>query len=217
MLYRWQNLVYVQWKELSRIAIFSPRAGKQGDCLAWYLRRTEMSMYHVSCEPLRIFWNDDTTCSTRVPCVRCLPRAGFLAFQPVVDNTRGTRVEQVVSSFQKILRGSQLTWCIGYINWPLNSYASLPFIYFVKMIVSFKSNFVIWHISLIMAFTLFCHLFVKNVVQGNCKSPGLSFFCESVKLFSENLSTFLLNWRSSSFKIQSFNCETSQLQDVSNW
>jgi len=39
----------------------------------------------------------------------CLLRAGFLAFQPVVDNTRGTRVEQVVSSFQKILRGSQLT------------------------------------------------------------------------------------------------------------
>jgi len=31
----------------------------------------------------------------------CLLRAGFLAFQPVVDNTRGTRVEQVVSSFQK--------------------------------------------------------------------------------------------------------------------
>jgi len=26
-------------------------------------------MYHVSCEPPRIFWNDDTTCSTRVPCV----------------------------------------------------------------------------------------------------------------------------------------------------
>jgi len=40
----------------------------------------------------------------------CLLRAGFLTFQPVVDNTRGTRVEQVVSSFQKILRGSQLTW-----------------------------------------------------------------------------------------------------------
>jgi len=40
----------------------------------------------------------------------CLLRAGFLAFQPVVDNTRGTRVEQVASSFQKILSGSQLTW-----------------------------------------------------------------------------------------------------------
>jgi len=40
----------------------------------------------------------------------CLLRAGFLAFQPVVDNTRGTRVGQVVSSFQNILRGSQLTW-----------------------------------------------------------------------------------------------------------
>jgi len=43
----------------------------------------------------------------------CCPlRAGFVDFQPVVDNTRGTRVEQVVSSFQKILRGSQLTWYI---------------------------------------------------------------------------------------------------------
>jgi len=40
----------------------------------------------------------------------CLLLAGYLAFQPVVDNTRGTRVGQVVSSFQKILRGSQLTW-----------------------------------------------------------------------------------------------------------
>ena len=39
----------------------------------------------------------------------CLLRAGFVAFQPVADNTCGTRVEQVVSSFQKILRGSQLT------------------------------------------------------------------------------------------------------------
>ena len=42
----------------------------------------------------------------------CLLRAGFPAFQPVVDNTRGTRVEQVVSSFQKILRGLQLTWYV---------------------------------------------------------------------------------------------------------
>ena len=45
----------------------------------------------------------------------CLLQAGFLAFQPLVDNTRGTRVERVVSSFQKILRGSQLTWyCITF-------------------------------------------------------------------------------------------------------
>ena len=42
--------------------------------------------------------------------MRVALRAGFLAFQPSVDNTRGTRVEQVESSFQKILRGSQLTW-----------------------------------------------------------------------------------------------------------
>jgi len=37
----------------------------------------------------------------------CLIRAGFLAFQPVMDNTRGTRVEQVVLSFQKILIGAR--------------------------------------------------------------------------------------------------------------
>jgi len=41
--------------------------------------------------------------------VCCLLRAEFMAFQPVADNTRGTRVEEVVSSFQKIFRGSQLT------------------------------------------------------------------------------------------------------------
>jgi len=34
-------------------------------------------------------------------CHACCLRAGFLACQPVVDNPRGTRVEQVVSSFQK--------------------------------------------------------------------------------------------------------------------
>jgi len=32
--------------------------------------------YHVSCEPLRIFWKDDTTCSTGVPCV--LPTTGWI-------------------------------------------------------------------------------------------------------------------------------------------
>jgi len=31
-----------------------------------------------------------------------------------VDNTRGTRVGQVVSSFRKVLRGSLLTWYTGY-------------------------------------------------------------------------------------------------------
>jgi len=43
----------------------------------------------------------------------CLLLAEFLAFQPVKDNTSGTRVEQVVSLFQKILGSSQLTWCDG--------------------------------------------------------------------------------------------------------
>jgi len=35
-----------------------------GSALPWALFP---GLYHVSCEPLRIFWNDDTTCSTRVP------------------------------------------------------------------------------------------------------------------------------------------------------
>jgi len=38
----------------------------------------------------------------------CGPWAGILAFQSEADDTRGTRVEQVVSSFQKILKGSSL-------------------------------------------------------------------------------------------------------------
>ena len=46
----------------------------------------------------------------------CLLRAGFLSFQPLVDNTRGTPVEQVASSFQKIPRGSQLTWYFYFDN-----------------------------------------------------------------------------------------------------
>ena len=33
-------------------------------------------MYHVSCEPLRIFWNDDTTCLTWVS--RVLPTTGWI-------------------------------------------------------------------------------------------------------------------------------------------
>ena len=39
--------------------------------------RTLYALYHVSCEPLRIFWNDDTTCSTRVP--RVLSATGWKA------------------------------------------------------------------------------------------------------------------------------------------
>ena len=35
-----------------------------------------ISMYHVSCKPLRIFWDDDTTCATWVPCV--LPTTGWI-------------------------------------------------------------------------------------------------------------------------------------------
>jgi len=39
-----------------------------------------MIMYHVSCEPLRIFWYDDTTCPTRVP--RVLSTTGWKASNP---------------------------------------------------------------------------------------------------------------------------------------
>ena len=40
----------------------------------------------------------------------CPLQAEKPGIQPVVGNTHGTHVEQVVSSFQKILKGSQLTW-----------------------------------------------------------------------------------------------------------
>jgi len=40
----------------------------------------------------------------------CPPQAEKPGIQPVVGNMHDTHVEQVVSSFQKILRGSQLTW-----------------------------------------------------------------------------------------------------------
>jgi len=36
--------------------------------------------YHVSCKPVRIFWNDDTICSTRVP--RVLSTTGWKARKP---------------------------------------------------------------------------------------------------------------------------------------
>ena len=67
-------------------------------------------MYHVSCKPLRIFWNDDKP--ARNKCHACCPlKAEKPGIQPVVGNTHGTHVEQVVSSFQKtLLLGSQLTW-----------------------------------------------------------------------------------------------------------
>jgi len=48
----------------------------------------------------------------RYECPACCPQqAEKPGIQPVVGKTRGTHVEQVVS-FQKILRGSQLTWYI---------------------------------------------------------------------------------------------------------
>jgi len=47
----------------------------------------------------------------RHECHACCPlQAEKPGIQPIVGNTHGTHVEQVVSSFQKILRGSQLSW-----------------------------------------------------------------------------------------------------------
>jgi len=47
----------------------------------------------------------------RHECHACCPlQAEKPGIQPVVGNTHDTHVEQVVSSFQKILRGLQLTW-----------------------------------------------------------------------------------------------------------
>jgi len=66
-------------------------------CTTWVA-----SFWGFSEKTIQPAWHECNAC--------CLLRARFLAFQPVADNTRGTRVEQVVSSFQKILRGSQLTW-----------------------------------------------------------------------------------------------------------
>jgi len=51
----------------------------------------------------------------RHECHACGPlQAEKPGIQLVVGNTRGTHVEQIVSSFQKILRGSQLTWYFTY-------------------------------------------------------------------------------------------------------
>jgi len=68
-------------------------------------------MYHVSCEALRI--SEMTIQPARHECHACCQlQAEKPGIQPVVGNTHGTHVEQVVSSFQKILRGSQLTWYV---------------------------------------------------------------------------------------------------------
>jgi len=49
----------------------------------------------------------------RHKCHACCPlQAEKPGIQPVLGNTHGTHVEQVVASFQKILRGSQLTWYV---------------------------------------------------------------------------------------------------------
>jgi len=47
----------------------------------------------------------------------CPLQAEKPGIQPVVGNTHGTHVEQVVSSFQKIRRGSQLAWYMESGRW----------------------------------------------------------------------------------------------------
>jgi len=63
-------------------------------------------------------FSEMTIQSSRHECHACCPQqAGKPGIQPVVGKTQGTHVEQVVSSFQKILRGLQLTWYIwSYMN-----------------------------------------------------------------------------------------------------
>jgi len=47
----------------------------------------------------------------RHECHACCPlQAEKLGIQSVVGNTHGSHVKQVVSSFQEMLRGSQLAW-----------------------------------------------------------------------------------------------------------
>jgi len=56
-------------------------------------------------------------------CHACCPlQAEKPGIQPIVGNTHDTRVEQVVSSFQKILRGSQLTWYLRTVLYLLQPY-----------------------------------------------------------------------------------------------
>jgi len=74
----------------------------------------------------------------------CPPQAEKPGIQPVVGNTHGTHVKQVVSSFQKILRGPQLTWyhyrvvkyrvrnVIGPVSWVL-----LNFLFFSSLRICF--------------------------------------------------------------------------------
>ena len=62
-----------------------------------------------SCARARRF-SETTIQPPRQECHACCPlQAEKPGIQPVVGNTHGAHVEQVVSSFQKILRGSQLT------------------------------------------------------------------------------------------------------------
>jgi len=89
----------------------------------------------------------------RHECHACCPlQAEKPGIQPVVGNTHGTHVEQVVSSFQKILRGSQLTW---YIKITFHIYYQLP-----NPLCIFK--------ILVFVNTLFVlHRFLKNWLLGS--------------------------------------------------
>jgi len=71
-------------------------------CCALFFDRLRCS---VSYEPLRIFLM--TIHTPRHECLAYCPRqAEKQVIQPVVDNTRGTRVERAASPFPKIFRGS---------------------------------------------------------------------------------------------------------------
>ena len=80
----------------------------------------------------------------RHECHACCPlQAEKPGIQPVLGNTHGTHVEQVVSSFQKILRGSQLTWYYQYLT-VIRLYFDVKFSYDS----SFKINYLSSSLSL---------------------------------------------------------------------
>ena len=98
-------------------------------------------LYHVSCKPLRIY--EMTIQPARHEWHACCPlQAEKPWIQPVEGNTHGTHVEQVVSSFQKILGGSQLTWYKRYWVLPFKFYRNVNYYEgkpnFIKTGITFK-------------------------------------------------------------------------------
>jgi len=110
----------------------------------------------------RLFDNFNTVRRTlRTAC--CPLHAEKPGIQPVVGNTHGTRVEQVVSSFQKILRGSQIKWYIILCS-PTHG--------------SFVSHQTIWPLCIVNQRVLTCVFDLENVLPLHtnawCPRRGVS-------------------------------------------